>query len=163
MSLTPQEREDLIQRYAAGPARLRAAFLRVPEAARTWRPAPGKWSAHQVVVHCADSETTSAARIRWVLAEKNATIQGYDQDVWAEVLEYEAHPADAALAAVDAVRANTVPLLRRMTAAQWARTGTHTEIGPYSAEGWLQIYADHLETHSRQIERNIAAWQERAR
>jgi len=163
VSLTPQEREDLIQRYAAGPARLRAAFLRVPEAARTWRPAPGKWSAHQVVVHCADSETTSAARIRWVLAEKNATIQGYDQDVWAEVLEYEAHPADAALAAVDAVRANTVPLLRRMTAAQWARTGTHTEIGPYSAEGWLQIYADHLETHSRQIERNIAAWQERAR
>jgi len=27
------------------------------------------------------------------------------------------------------------------------------------AEDWLRIYAGHLETHTRQLERNLAAWQ----
>jgi len=49
------QREKLIQQYADGPARLRAALARVPEAARQWRPAPGEWSAHEVICHCADS------------------------------------------------------------------------------------------------------------
>src|SRR5215468_9835812 len=36
--------------------------------------------------------------------------------------------------------------------------GTHTESGPYSAEEWLRIYAEHLEIHARQIDANVAAW-----
>ncbi len=163
MSLTTEQRDDLIRRYAAGPARLRAALARIPADALRWRPEPGKWSAHQVIVHCADSETNAAMRIRFVLAEKSPTIMGYDQDTWAEVLDYEAHPIDAALTVIDAVRANTLPLLRRQPAAAWMRSGTHTESGAYSAETWLQVYAGHLETHTRQLERNLTAWQARTR
>jgi hypothetical protein len=70
---------------------------------------------------------------------------------------------DTALAAVEAARAHTLPLLQRLDEAAWSRTGTHTEIGRYSVEKWLQTYADHLETHSRQIERNLAAWTASAR
>ena len=64
MGLGTAERAALVERYAAGPGRLRAALATVPEAARTWRPAAGEWSAHEVVCHCADSETNAAARIR---------------------------------------------------------------------------------------------------
>jgi hypothetical protein len=163
MSATTAQRQELIQQYADGPARLRAALERVPRAALQWRPAAGKWSAHEVVVHCADSEMNAALRIRYVLAEKKPTIVGYEQDVWAEALDYHAHPLDAALAAVTAARANTVPLLRRLPESAWARAGTHTESGPYSADDWLRIYAAHLETHARQIERNLAAWQAKPR
>ena len=60
-----------------------------------------------------------------------------------------------------AVRANTVPLLHRLTEAQWARTGRHTESGSYSVETWLGLYAEHLEIHDRQIRRILAAWQAR--
>jgi hypothetical protein len=60
---------------------------------------------------------------------------------------------------VDVIRAHTVNLLRQLPEAAWLRTGTHTErTGPYSAEDWLQTYAEHLEKHSRQIERNLEAW-----
>ena len=54
--------------------------------------------------------------------------------------------------------ANTVVLLRRMPEDAWQRVGRHTESGPYSAEDWLKIYAEHLEIHSRQIDDNVAAW-----
>jgi hypothetical protein len=54
-----------------------------------------------------------------------------------------------------------MPLLKRMSDAQWQRTGTHSESGRYGAEQWLRIYAEHLEKHSGQIERNLAAWKAR--
>jgi hypothetical protein len=120
--MTTTEREKLIQQYADGPRRLREALARVPAAGLKWRPAPGEWSAHEVICHCADSETASYARIRYVIAEPDPLIVGYDQE-------------------------------------EWARKGRHTEIGEYPAEKWLELYAEHLEGHAQQIEKNLAAWQ----
>jgi len=161
MGTSPAERGALIERYAAGPARLRSALATVPEAARTWRPAPGEWSAHEVVCHCADSETNAYARIRFVIAEREPVLVGYDQDAWARVFDYHALPLAPALAVVDAVRASTAALVRRLPEAAWSRAGRHTESGPYGAEDWLRIYAEHLEGHAQQIEANLAAWHAR--
>ncbi len=161
MPLTTSERTALIDRYERGPAILNAALAKIPQAAMQWRPEPGKWSAHEVIVHCADSETNAHGRIRYVLAEEKPVIQGYDQDRWAATLAYHSLPMAPALATVTAVRANTTALLRRLTDADWARVGTHTEMGRFGAEDWLQLYAEHLEIHARQLERNLAAWSTR--
>lgn len=158
MSLSRPELDTLIDQYADGPRRLRAALATVPPEATQWRPKPGEWSAHEVVVHCADSETQSASRIRVVVSEKDPLILGYDQEQWARDFDYHAHPLDVALLTVDAVRANTAALLRRLPESAWSKVGRHTESGRYSAEDWLRIYADHLENHARQIEANVAAW-----
>lgn len=159
--MTPAERDDCIRRYTEGAALLSAALATVPREAMQWRPAPGKWSAHEVIVHCADSEANAHMRIRYLLGESSPTIIGYDQDHWATEMDYHAHPLDLALATVHAVRANTVPLLRRVTPEQWARGGRHTESGPYGPEDWLRSYAAHLETHTRQLERIVTAWKTR--
>jgi DinB superfamily len=161
MPFSPQERAALIERYARGPALLKAALAKVPREALTWRPEPTQWSAHEIVVHCADSETNAYARLRYVLAEPKPVIQGYDQDRWAQTFDYHSLPLEPALATVEAVRANTVPILKRMTDLDWRRIGHHTESGPYAAEDWLAIYAEHLDKHSRQIERNLARWADR--
>jgi hypothetical protein len=58
------------------------------------------------------------------------------------------------------VRASTTPLLRALPEAAWGKEGRHSDSGRYSAQDWLRIYSDHLEKHARQIERNLAAWQE---
>jgi hypothetical protein len=151
-------RETLIQQYADGPERLRAALSTVPPQAMQWRPKPGEWSAHEVVCHCADSETTAYSRIRYVMAEATPSIVGYDQERWAQVFDYHALPMETALAVVDAVRTITAVLLRRLPDAAWSRAGQHSEIGSYTAEKWLEIYAEHLEIHAKQIEDNVAAW-----
>ncbi|MBI2204299.1 MAG: DinB family protein [Candidatus Rokubacteria bacterium] len=162
MALDRMDREKMIQQYADGPARLRAALATVPPDAMQWRPKPGEWSAHEVICHCADSETNSYARIRFLVAENAPTIVGYDQEHWARVFDYHTLPLEPALATVDAVRGSTAALIRRLPDAAWQRTGTHTESGHYSAEDWLRIYADHLEVHARQIEANVAAWRAEA-
>ncbi len=141
MALDRAKRQALIQQYADGPARLRAALAKVPPQALKWRPAPKEWSAHEVICHCADSETNAYARIRFLVAEKSPSLQGYDQDNWAMVF-----------------RATTAALIRGLPDEAWTRVGTHTESGRYGAEDWLATYADHLEIHSRQIENNVEQW-----
>lgn len=159
--MTPAERDDCIRRYAEGPSLLAAALAATPAGAFQWRPAPGKWSVHEVIVHCADAEVNSHGRIRYVVGEEHPTIVGYNEARWAVAMDYHSHPLDLAMATIAAVRANTVPLLRRLTEEQWRRTATHTESGAYGAEAWLRSYAEHLEIHDRQIRRNLSAWKAR--
>lgn len=157
MRYTAEEREALIRRYEQGSTRLRDAFATVPREAWKWRP-EGKWSVYEVVCHCADAETNAAARIRYLVAEEKPVIQNMDQDRWTKVLDYHEARVELALAAVDVMRAHTAGLLRRLPEEAWAAEGTHTESGRYTAEDWLRIYAEHLEKHSRQIERTLEAW-----
>ena len=153
------EREALFTRYEQGPARLRAAWSLIPVEARQWRPAPGKWSAHEIIVHCADSETNAGMRIRYLVGESGPVIAGYDQDRWAAEFDYHHLPVDLSFAEIEAVRAWTAVLIRTLPESAWSRAGRHTEYAePYTAETWLTVYAEHLEVHVRQLERNLAAW-----
>lgn len=163
MSLTPAERDDLIRRYEQGPVLLAAAIAKVPAAAMKWRPAEGKWSAHEVVCHLADSESNAYLRIRYLVAEKDPLIVGYDQAEWARVFDYHGAPIEPALATLEAVRANTAALLKRLPESAWSAAGRHSESGHYTAEDWLRIYAEHMEKHTHQIERNVSAWNARQR
>jgi hypothetical protein len=154
----PATHDALIRRYAEGPSLLRKALDSVPPEALQWRPQPGKWSVHEIIVHCADSETNAHMRIRYLLAETDPLIVGYDQDNWAKTLNYHALPLEPALATIEAVRANTVPLLRSLPESAWKKTGKHTEHATYGVEKWMEVYAEHLEIHVRQIQRNMAAF-----
>ena len=156
------ERTHWIERYARGPELLRSALAKIPAEALKWRPAEGKWSVHEVVCHCADSETIASTRIRYLVGEERAAIQGYDENAWARKFDYHALPLEPALREVEQVRAWTTDWIRRLPASAWASEGTHTESGRYTAERWLELYGLHLETHARQIERNLAAWNARS-
>jgi len=158
MTLTHEERDRLIEQYATAPSRLRAAVAGVPEEARKWRPADGGFSVHAVVVHCADSETNAATRIRYLAAEEKPVILGYDPENWARTFDYEQHPLEPALTMVEAVRANTAALVRRLPESVWGKAATHSESGPYTGEDWLRIYSEHVEEHIAQIERAAAEW-----
>ena len=158
MALSEAERNAFLDRYAAGPTLLRAAWESVPAEARQWRPAEGKWSAHEVVVHCADSETYGSIRIRLLLAEPEPLIVGYDENEWARRFDYHGADPGEALELVARVRARTVSMLRKLPADAWGRVGRHSHSGAYGTDDWLRIYAEHLEIHAAQIRRNLAAW-----
>ena len=151
--MTPEERNDLIARYAAGYEEVAQALNDFPAESLGARPIPGKWSAREIVHHLGDSESTSAFRIRKLLVEDNAIIEGYDQDQFATKLHYNERDMAPALAAFRSARESTVPILNAMSEDDWKRTGTHTESGLYSAEKWLTIYADHAHNHADQIRR----------
>jgi DinB family protein len=151
--MNPDERERLIRRYAAGADEVAKALDGFPPARLAAHPIAGKWSAAEIVHHLADSEATSALRLRRLIAEDKPVIPGYDQERFAERLRYDERPIGPALELFRAARATTVQILRLMSEADWTREGWHTEGGRYTPEIWLGIYAEHAHGHAAQIHR----------
>jgi len=145
------ERAELIERYRTGTAAVEAALAGITEEELDRQPAdPSEWTARAVAHHLADSEAMAYTRLRRLLAEDDAVIQGYDEPEWARRLHYD-RPIASSLAVLAAVRAASLELLVRLSEADWERTGTHSESGPYGVEDWLRIYAAHPHEHADQI------------
>ena len=151
--MTPEERNELIAKYAAGYDEVTGALEGFTAETLTTHPLPGKWSAAEIVQHLADSEMMSAIRLRYLLVEDNPAIQGYPEAVYAERLFYNERDIAPALEAFRAARSTTVQLLERMTEEDWQRKGTHSESGAYGTEIWLKSYAAHAHDHAGQIRR----------
>ena len=150
------KRAQLIETYEGGYAAVEAALDGITDAELDARPAPNEWTAREIVHHLADSEMTSAIRLRRLLAEESPTIVGYDQEEFARVLRYD-RPIEGSMLAFKGSREATAPILHSLSEDEWKRAGTHTESGPYSVETWLKIYASHGIDHADQIRKARAS------
>lgn len=146
------DRQQLIQRYRLGYEEVVRALEAAGEDRLDARPGDGEWTAREIVHHLADSEMTSAIRLRSLLAEDSPVIQGYDEEEFARRLYYD-RPIAGSLAAIKASRETTADILDRLTEDEWERSGTHSESGEYSVGTWLEIYARHAHDHADQIRR----------
>jgi hypothetical protein len=151
-----ERRKALIEQYRGGYEEVAEALVGITEAELDARPEPRKWSAREIVHHLADSEMTAAIRLRLLLASDRPAIVGYDQEEFARRLHYD-RPYEASLEAFKSARRCTAELLERLTPEDWLREGTHSELGPYSVERWLEIYAAHADNHAVQIRRARAS------
>jgi hypothetical protein len=151
--MTSQERQELMTRYSDGYNQIAESLESFPADSLTAHPIPGKWSAVEIVHHLADSETTSALRLRRLLVEDHPLIQGYDQEAYAARLNYNNRDMAPALEAFRSARATTAQLFALMSEDDWQREGTHSESGAYTPEDWLKIYAAHAHNHADQIRR----------
>jgi DinB superfamily len=146
-----ESRKKLIDQYKDGYRVVAEALAGATDEELDTPPAPGKWTAREIAHHLGDSEMTAALRLRLLLATPRPQIMGYDQDEFARRLHYDKRPIEASLDAFNAARRSTAEILDRMTEAEWLREGTHSEVGRYTAEGWLEIYAAHAHAHADQI------------
>jgi DinB superfamily len=146
-----QTRTKLIEQYKDGYRVVAEALAGAPEDELDTSPAPGKWTAREIVHHLADSEMTSAIRLRLLVATPNPQIMGYDQEEFARKLYYTERPTEASLDAFSAARRTSAELLERLTETEWLREGTHSESGRYTIERWLEIYSAHAHGHAEQI------------
>jgi len=145
-----ERRRNLIDQYKDGYRVVAEALTGARDEDLDAHPAPGKWSAREIVHHLADSEMTAAVRLRLLLAVERPAILGYDQDEFARRLYYD-RPLEASLEAFKAARRATAEILERMTDAEWLREGTHSEVGSFTPERWLEIYSVHAHQHAQQI------------
>lgn len=148
-----KERNELIAKYNSGYDEVLSALQDFPAHQLTAHPISGKWSACEIVHHLADSESTSAIRLRKLLVEDSPTIQGYDEAAFAVRLKYNEREIEPALDAFRAARATTGQLFGLMSEDDWKRQGHHSESGKYGVEDWLRIYAAHAHNHAAQIRR----------
>jgi len=146
------ERASLVKRYNEGHRAVMDALRGVTDEELD-RSASGEWTPRQIAHHLADSEMMSAMRLRRLITEQSPVIHGYDEADFAKKLTYD-RPIAPSLEAMRYARESTAQILDRLSEADWLRTGTHTESGPYSVETWLTIYAAHGHDHAAQIKRS---------
>src|ERR1700681_3379135 len=110
MAMDKDTRQKLVDQYKDGYRVVAEALRGASDAELDARPAPGKWSSREIVHHLADSEMTSAIRLRRLLAEDRPQIAGYDEAEFARKLHYD-RPTEASLEAFKAARRSTAEIL----------------------------------------------------
>ena len=157
--MTTQERTRLIESYGQAYHLLTEAIKQLPPEMWHFKPAPNRWSVHEIVVHIADSEANSYIRARRGIAEPGSPILGYDQDGWSAALQYAEQSLDEYLELFRWLRHTTYQLIRNLPEASWSNTYVHSENGPTTLEEWLIIYERHIPGHIHQMQQNYDAWQ----
>lgn len=114
------------------------------------RPAPGKWSARDILCHLADCELVFGFRLRQSLAEDHHVIQPFDQDRWAG--SYGTYDARAAVATFSAVRVWNIALIRSAGPADLVKLVTHPERGTMTFQTVVETMAGHDRNHIKQME-----------
>jgi len=140
-----------VLRDTAG-ALARSVATLTPEQIKTPE-APGKWSIAQVLRHLADSEVVWGWRMRLILAQDRPVITGFDQDLWAERLDYASSDPNESLETFAVLRRDNLRLIERATPDDLQRVGVHAERGEESAGYLVRLYAGHDLMHLNQIDR----------
>jgi uncharacterized damage-inducible protein DinB len=145
--------ESLIEKYAQGYDMLKKAVDGLSEEELHYKPAPDKWSIHEIVVHVCDADLVGVHRMKAVISEDNPTLIPFDQDLWATRMRYSQQSLKLSLELFRLLRESLVPVLRSLQEQDWHRKGTHTEAGPLTLHDLLQKFVNHLQQHLAQIER----------
>ena len=159
--MTHHDRQTLISTYGHAYETLTAALWQYPTEMWQWRPAPGRWSIHEIIIHIADSEANSYIRCRRFIAEPGSGVYGYDENKWAAALDYHSQSTDEALDLFKVLRNTTHRLIKTLPDHVWQTAVVqHSESGTVTFDEWLRTYTDHIPIHIRQMERTYRQWQE---
>lgn len=156
-------RSDSIATIQQTPTRLVQLTSSLGDDALDFRPAPGDWSVREILAHLVDDEMyVMRLRLERIVKEDNPQLAPHDEQKW-YANRNTTHDALAELLVDFAVqRAASLGIIGMLRESDWAREGFQPEYGTFTAEGWLERWAGHDTTHLRQIEANLAAYQEQS-
>jgi hypothetical protein len=163
MHETPQQYTKRILNYQRGkdplsvlsstPKKIAGLLHGVARKRLVTRPAPGKWSAAEILAHLADSELVVGFRIRLILGANRTPIQAFDQDAWADFSRYGKQDPYLSLEAFRVQRERNVRLLKSLPKKIWGHYGIHSERGKETVQRVAEMTAGHDINHLRQVER----------
>jgi hypothetical protein len=117
----------------------------------TRRPAPGKWSASEIVAHLADAEVAISWRLRQILSRNAVPIQAYDEASWATTFDYAHRDPKDSVARFRVLRESNIALLKSVPRRLWDNYGVHEERGNESVAHMVRMVAGHDLNHLRQL------------
>ncbi|MEK6478171.1 DinB family protein [Catalinimonas sp. 4WD22] len=112
----------------------------------------GKWNIHQILVHLADAESVLYERIRRIIAEPRQVLWNFDQDAWAENLNYKAYPLALSKNLFTAVRDNMIYLATQHYEKLGTKEFVHSDTGVRTLKEEFDKVASHNQHHLRHIE-----------
>ncbi|ALS26001.1 DinB superfamily metal-dependent hydrolase [Paenibacillus sp. 32O-W] len=145
-----------IQLYENSIEQLRQAVAGLTPEQLTRKPAPEAWSVTEVLSHLADHHIVISFRIREIISGSTARLPAFDQDAW--VLHAQANESSAAdiLDFFEALVVYNRQLFRRIPAAFGEKSAVNARGQQVTLTEVIQAFADHLQTHLRQIARILS-------
>ncbi len=144
---------DAVEVIEATPERLEALLGRLSGEQIERQPAPGKWSAREIMAHLADCEMAFGFRLRQGAAGVEM-IQPFDQDDWAR--NYAGYDFASAIAAYRAMRAWNLAFVRSLTDQQKQIQVTHPERGTMAVWTIVETMAGHDLHHLERLEKQVS-------
>lgn len=149
--------QDALKVQAGTPKKLERLVKKASASKLRKRPAPGKWSAAEIVTHLADCEIVLGWRVRQILSAPGTPLQAFDQDAWAASGHYEKRDGRKSLELFRMLREQNLALLKTLAPEQWKHHGMHAERGVETIEHLVRLMAGHDLNHLAQVERILAA------
>jgi hypothetical protein len=147
--------EQALKLLAETPTRLAALSAELtPEQMRTV-PAPGEWSANDVLAHLRSCADMWGGAIVTILAEDHPTLRAINPRTWIEQTDYPDLDFDSSLEAFAAQRAELLALLEPLPPEGWDRAATVTGAGK-PLERTVLFYARWLASHERPHIKQVA-------
>jgi hypothetical protein len=153
-----EDRNQKIESYRTAYQKLVATIAHFPRDMWQFRPAPDRWTIHEILVHIADSEANSYIRCRRLIAEPGSTVLGYDENKWARELRYHEQSTEDALELFKWLRHKSYTLIKDLPEAAWSHPVMHTEDGVITMDTWLNTYEGHIPAHIEQMQANYENW-----
>jgi DinB family protein len=121
-----------------------------------WRPEAGEWSANECVGHLIEAERRGfAGRIRHILSvsanRPPVHLDGWDPPAVAEARRDDLRSGSELAAEFEALRADSLELLRSLRASDLERAGDHPEVGLLRVDELLGEWVHHDRNHVRQM------------
>ncbi len=131
----------------------------LPEEVLAWHPARGEWCAKECLGHMLEAERRGFnGRIRTILAEPDPHIAGWDQ----QAVQRDRHDCQRAaaelLAEFEALRSDSISLVRSLTPSDLDRGGTHDKVGYLRVKDLIHEWVHHDRNHFRQVQANVQAY-----
>ena len=140
-------------------ATIRAEVEALAKPLHVWHPAEGEWSINEIIGHLIEAERRGfAGRIKILLASKDPQLEGWDQNEVARGRRDDMKPAAKLVAELERMRAESVKIVRGLTAADLKRGGQHPKVGWLRVADLLQEWVHHDRNHIKQILSNVQVW-----
>jgi len=139
------------------PARLARRIRGVTRRRLASRPAPGKWSAGEILSHLSEIEMLWGYRLRAVCERSGIPLVGMDQDAWARNSRYRRIDPRRALETFLALRRANVEFIEGIPRKELKRWGAHSQFGRLTLEKMIALMAGHDLNHARQVEECLAS------
>ena len=141
---------DIVHTLQAQHAEVHDLFKGMSEAKAAARPAPGEWSAKQVLLHLIDTERLFCFRALWFARGEQAPLPGMEPDPWAAIIDANARDLSDLLGEFAHLRAANVAFFAGLDNAAWLRGGIASDnIMSVRALAW--IIAGHERHHNRSL------------
>ncbi len=155
--MTSDERRRIIESFGRAPVLLTTALRQLPKRMWLYKPAPERWSIHEIILHLADSEASAYICCRRLIAEPGRDLADFDAARWAGTLGYFHQSTREALEIIRRLRSMTYQLVAAVPVPIWSRIAA-IAADPITLEAWVQHQERHIPHHIEQMQENHRIW-----